>query len=547
MRARYTDVGDPIEKTMLRVLRKNILIWLAAVWCMAGRAATQTPNSAGHAPEEPMFQAKASLVQVPVFVFAHDGLERGPKPDDWKCVRNEWAAFQALSADRPFLPKGCSVGEVKDLTLDDFRLFQDAQQQTIKSVEKETWPLCVRDNRTWHFENSYTSRGIWSSDDVGGISPDGGSIFPDTLHFYLVGYTPAHTSSEGACHRIRVEVRRPEAAEVFSRDEYCTGQTPSDLLNGTKTGNRLEHELAQKGKGKIPLSLQAGAFRLADGRPLLDVVVEFPWKQLNHQWDVQTGRLYASISVLGAVYTKEGRLVSRFSDLLWPSYWPTVMLGWQFDNAAVNAFADAGDLVSDLRRRDPAWLPSRYETQFELAPGEYDLRVVLSDGGKVGRAEVPLTIESYDSKSLALSSIFLCRRFRDAHVADEESAAANFAPQYVPLVSKSVRVTPAGDTAFAPDEHLLAYFEIYNPKMETESALQTQAHIRIVEARSGRLVKEFPAVAVADYQQPGSSVVPIVREVPIATLPKGKYRLEIQASETAGRITPWRASNFTIR
>jgi hypothetical protein len=74
---------------------------------------------------------------------------------------------------------------------------------------------------------------------------------------------------------------------------------------------------------------------------------------------------------------------------------------------------------------------------------------------------VPLTIESYDSKSLALSSTFWCRRFRDARVADEESAAANFAPHYVPLVSKSVRVTHARDTTFAPDEHLLAYFEIY--------------------------------------------------------------------------------------
>jgi hypothetical protein len=197
------------------------------------------------------------------------------------------------------------------------------------------------------------------------LAATGGSIFPDTSHFYLVGYTPARTSSEGACHRIRVEVRRPEAAEVFSRNEYCTGQTPSDLLNGTKTGNRLEHKLVQEGKGKIPLSLLAVTFRLGDGRPLVDVVVEFPWKQLNHQWDGQTGRLYASISDLGAVYTKEGKLVGRFTNLLWPSYWPTVISGWQFDNAAANAFDDAGDLVSVLRRRDPAWLPSRYETQFE--------------------------------------------------------------------------------------------------------------------------------------------------------------------------------------
>ena len=89
------------------------------------------------------------------------------------------------------------------------------------------------------------------------------------------------------------------------------------------------------------------------------------------------------------------------------------------------------------------------------------LRVVLSDGKNFGRAEVPLNIEKYDKKELALSSVMLCKRIRDAHAAAVESSAANFAPQYVPLVTKGIQVTPTGDTRFKQGEPLYGYFELY--------------------------------------------------------------------------------------
>jgi hypothetical protein len=204
-----------------------------------------------------------------------------------------------------------------------------------------------------------------------------------------------------------------------------------------------------------------------------------------------------------------------------------------------------GDWI--LRKFDPAWLPSRYEAQFELGAGEYTIRVVLNDGSKVGRAEVPLTIGTDDANSLALGSVFLCNRFRDAHVAAVESGAANFAPQYVPLVSKGVRLTPAGGTNFAPNERLFAYFEINAPERLVGGSPQgIQAHLRVIDAKDGAVLKEFPAVDATTYEQPGSTIIPIAREIPIATLPKGKYRLEVKASDSAGRKTPWRGANFAI-
>ncbi|HWG19582.1 MAG TPA: hypothetical protein VG225_03565 [Terracidiphilus sp.] len=455
--------------------------------------------------------------------------------------------------NRAFFPRDCFTTGIEDLTLGDFRLFQDGKLEQIKSMDKESWWMPVRDQpateqSNWHLETSDTPSGFWSSAVI-----DGNRVQPTSEHFYLLSYAPDTASLQRGCHRLRVEVSRP-GAEVFARNEYCAGETHLDLLNGTKVGEKLEHELAKTGPEKIPVFVQVGAMQDGAGRrKRAEVAVEFPWDLLNRSWDIQTGRLYASIGILGAVYSKDGKLAARFSDLLWPSWWPTIIQGWQEDTAIYFGSAEddslgfgGNGLRKSLSEVDVAWLPTRYETQFELEPGEYTLRVVLSDGIKVGRTEVPLTVEDDDEKSLALSSVFLCTRFRDAHVAAVETAAANFAPQYVPLVSKGVQFIPAAKTNLAPDEHLFAYFQIDDSGLAAEPAARIQAHLRIVDAKSSGLVKDFPPVDAATYEQPGSTLIPIAREIPIANLPKGPYRLEVQASDASGRATAWHTAGFSI-
>jgi hypothetical protein len=48
-------------------------------------------------------------------------------------------------------------------------------------------------------------------------------------------------------------------------------------------------------------------------------------------------------------------------------------------------------------------IPDRLETQIQIPPGIYELRAIFSDGGNFGRKRVPLTIEPYGAKQLALS------------------------------------------------------------------------------------------------------------------------------------------------
>jgi len=191
-------------------------------------------------------------------------------------------------------------------------------------------------------------------------------------------------------------------------------------------------------------------------------------------------------------------------------------------------------------------IPNRYETQIELAPGEYNLQVVLSDGSKFGRVQERLVIDAYDGKRLAISSVMLCKRFRDAAGIAKEHTKQDFAPQYIPLVSNGLQFTPAGDTRFRKGEPLFGYFEVYEPSLGKGPGTQVQTRLRITNVQSGELKVDTSFRDAASWIQPGNSVIPISEQVAIDKLPKGSYRLEVQATDSAGATTSWRAANFTV-
>jgi len=178
-----------------------------------------------------------------------------------------------------------------------------------------------------------------------------------------------------------------------------------------------------------------------------------------------------------------------------------------------------------------------------LPSGEYNLVMVLGDGQNFGRVVEPLNIDAYDGAQLALSSVVLSKRGRNGAVAAQEAAAAHLAPKYVPLVSQGVQMTPAADRRFRHGEPLVAYFEVYEPLLLTEPATTVWAHLKLVDAKTGAVKQDFPPLDVAPFIQPGSSVIPTSR---VLKPRKGAYRLEVQATDSAGRSTVLRTANFTV-
>jgi hypothetical protein len=61
--------------------------------------------------------------------------------------------------------------------------------------------------------------------------------------------------------------------------------------------------------------------------------------------------------------------------------------------------------------------------------------------------------------------------------------------------------------------------------------------------RALSLVGAMP-MNVTPYTQRGSAVIPTSHALKVRT---GAYRLEVQATDSAGRTTPWRTANFTVQ
>jgi hypothetical protein len=565
----------------LRVfLLTGALLWGVPGYLLAQTKSSPDPSTQAAPAQQGPLTVQSNMVLVPVFVYDPARMAQAPA-EELPCARAAVVAFFKLLPTQPYLPKDCDVTEVGGLTAKDFHVFEDGAEQEISGFEAGAWRTVVRDNLGWHLQSSDTPSGIWGLNELSRIK----KVPFVSTDLHILGYVP-HDPKPG-CHRIKVEVDRANLL-VFARNQYCAGQTPFDPLYGTDKGRELERELSSEKHGKIPLSLQAAAFYTDQGTTRVDVSLSFPSNDLYHSWDPSSWTLYARIGVMGVVRRKDGTIAARFSDLLYPSYWPTFDQGgakyisWEKGTARLSGatgrllspatagtmgssdsyygndtlaltFPSASEITpnkpaiqSALNSSDPFWLPTRYETQIDLPPGDYNLEVVLNDEWAFGRAQMPLTIDSYDGKQLALSSVALCKRLRDAAVAAKEDAAANFAPQYVSLVSKGIWFTPTGDTNFENGESLFAYFEVYEPLFSQNAATSVRANMRIIDPSTGKVITDFAPLDAAPYVQSGSSVLHIARKILTSQLPKGSYRLEVQATDSAGRTTAWRGAGFAV-
>jgi len=410
--------------------------------------------------------------------------------------------------------------EITGLTAKNFHVFQDGVEQHTQNVtmEPDHWWI-VADNVSHHAEYSCTPSGIWTCADVEAATVQ------SSLHTYFVAYVPP-PSPEGSCHKVKIKVDHKPKATVYAREEYCNVQhLVSDPLVGTKAGNQMESFATSPQNARIPLFARANSFF-----DRVDLTVEFPWKSLQHELVGCFQR--TTVSILGLVYTKDGTLATRFSDVACDSSTKRHFID---DNPTCEDFQSSFEFVD---------LPTRYLTQLHLPSGDYSLKVVMTDGEKFGRIEIPVSVLKFDRQQLSISDVAVSKRFQKVADAADESTLA---PEYVRLISKGLQFAAAADTQFlGRSDRLLAYTEIYEPLLTNTTPLKVQFQMRIKDEKTGEIKSDTGLRPADSFVQEGKQVVPIALEVAITELPPGTYRLQIQASDTAGNKTEWREAVFTV-
>ncbi len=416
--------------------------------------------------------------------------------------------------------------EVTGLSAKSVHIFDDGVEATIEhfSLEKgEGWE--VRDNIGDHVNYSCTPRCIWVGPDVTNKTTTFRDSNPNT---YLVTYVPL-PSPAGSCHRISIKVDHRQST-VFAPLQYCNTNDPlSDPLQQTDLGNKLAAYADSKGSGDLPLALEVVPFLgPSTSTPRINLSAALPANQLRRHWDGI--HLITSIAVLGLVFDRNGALVTRFSDTACaPS-------GEGYDGplpvpaAALEGFEQVA-------------IPGGYETQVNLSPGDYRFEFLLTDGEKIGRASASLTVDDFSAAALSLSGIALCKRY---HKPGPDEKGPTRAPQYVPLAFKGMEFTPSADTKFKKGEKLFAYLEIYGSQLQAAGAPKFYLEMKVTDEKTNELKFGTGIRPVDSPLRPDHSAIPVVWDMEVAKLPPGAYRLEVQASDSAGHKTPWRTASFAV-
>jgi len=465
-------------------------------------------------------RVQSNEVLVPTVVFKRDLYEQLNKQAPHH--RTTYAKLQAKNA------KLWDDIVVKNLTAREFQLFEDGQEQKIESVKLEPPAFrLVRDNFGKHPETVGTGGGLWAYPDLPANDLSVWLAWPK----YVVAYVPP-PSAPGSCHRIQIKTQRTNLM-VWTRSEYCNTPHPaSDPLNGTEFGNQLEKASEARTSTGIDLMLGVAAFSDTPETARVYVATGFPAQSLHHE--IRAGTLYATIGSLILVYREDGSLAARFSDFACCDY------GDQKDPD------DASNVPSEpSATQGRALLPNRYEAQFSLAPGKYVIRAAISDGVHFGVQESPLTIEPLDRHKLSVTGMTLARRVR-GQPQNFAEATEPVAESYTPLISKGVEFTPTPGTAFFRDDTLFVYFEIAGPVATAPSGEKIMANLKIVDSKSGSLADTFAPVDTAPYKQAGVPVIPVGRGIVLKRLPRGSYRLQVQALDADGHHTEWSSAEFTV-
>ncbi len=335
--------------------------------------------------------------------------------------------------------------------------------------------------------------------------------------YYNLGYAPPHQAHDGSYHKISVKVSR---AGVVLR--YRTGYFDirnADLLQGKPEGKVLEDRAASPQPSDIPVSVSVPYFYTEPDVARVNLALSIPGSAID--FEKQKGGFHSDINVLGIAYRANGSTAARFSD--------TVKLDYQ---------------KKDLK--DFSKGSFDYQNTFNIGPGSYTLKLVLSAGGqKFGKYEVPLVVEPFSGESLSLAGPALGDRYVPVSQPVVNMDAALLEDR-TPLVFHGMEFVPSASYRFSKGTEPVVYVEVYDPVLKTDNTPRVGLLFDIVDRKSNQQVFSSNTVLINAFSEPGNPLVPMGFKLPVAQFQAGDYRLEIKGRDEMGNVSSVRAADFSI-
>jgi VWFA-related protein len=352
-----------------------------------------------------------------------------------------------------------------------------------------------------------------SNDLLGGMQ----KIAKEQTEYYILGYTPP-ASEEGSCHVLKVKVERSGTVARW-RSGYCDVK-PTDVLAGKPEEKQMENRITGSQPGTIKASMLAPYFYTSVNTARVNLAIEIPPNAI--KFEKQKGKLHTTVNVFGLAYKLDGTVAARFSDSL------------------SLTFEDKKELEEFNSK------PFHYDTQFDIAAGHYNLKVVFNPQGadSFGKLELPLVIDPYDGKQFTLSAVALSK---NVHPVSQMGLSLDAAllEDRTPLVVQGLQLIPSGSDQFKKTDRAALYVEVYDPALAAPNPPKIAVQMVVMDRKTGE--KKIEAAGAAGEVKAGSPLVPVGLRLPVADLLPGSYRLELKGVDTAGNVTQPRTADFEVQ
>jgi VWFA-related protein len=350
-----------------------------------------------------------------------------------------------------------------------------------------------------------------TNDLLGGLQ----RIANDQNHYYLLGYKPT-VSAEGSCHTLKVKVER-HGTEVRARSGYCNAK-PLDLLAGNSTEKDLEVRAGSEMKGNVSASMRAPYFYTSPNTAQIHLAVEIP--SAAFKFEKLKGKQHAALNILGIAYKSDGSIAARFSD-------------------TANVDFDGKKELEEFQKQ-----PFRYESQFGIACGEYNLKVVFSSGNdSFGKIQAPLVIDMYRGNEFSISGVALSNSVhRAADVAGDLDG--QLLEDRTPLLVQGIQISPSATNHFKKTDIAAIYAEVYEPLLKNPNPPEVAYELIVVELKSGQ--QKLHVGDRTPKGKAGDPVIPLGLKLPVASLSPGAYRVDLRAVDSVGNASKTRSADFEV-
>ncbi len=340
--------------------------------------------------------------------------------------------------------------------------------------------------------------------DLNDFTPAFEEVQKENSSYYLIGYTPSNTRSDGRFRRIRVEVDRP-GVKIQARPGYFA---PKDFRQFTRQDKELQLEQAMELDVPfvdLPFVVDAAYFHRPDKKFTLVLAAKIPGSEVSFL--TKSGKRETEFDFAWKVTDAQNHTVAGLRDTL-----PVKMTDDTFQEIT------SGNLL--------------YEGELTLPPGKYNLKVVVREnqGGKIGTFETPLDVPQTSDAGLSLSSIVLSNEVKTA---DQAGGAKLHRDKDAPLEVGNRSVLPSVTRVFRSNQVLSIYLESYAGKAAAPPSGQPPApataappSAALVFFRNGRKFAEagpFPGKQEKTSDQKATYFI----QIPLEKFPTGRYTIQV--------------------